>query len=134
MTGSTYFITFRLKTGELSIAERKVVFEHILDGRDPFYSLYALVVMPDHVHVLVKPNDQIRLSRMMQGMKGVTARKINRSRGSNGPIWLGESYDRIIRDEADAIEKQNYIVQNPVRAQIVERWQYYPFVYRWELW
>ena len=90
--------------------------------------------MPDHAHLLIRPNEGIALSRMMQGIKGVTANLINKSRCTCGPIWLGESYDRIIRDEAEAIEKQNYICQNPVRAGIVEKPEDYLFVYRGALW
>jgi len=132
--GSTYFITFGLKGSQMSASERRLVFDHICKGDSVFYRLFALVVMPNHVHILSKPNDGIALSRMMKGTKGVTAKLINESRNSNGPLWLGESYDRIIRDEAEAIEKQNYICQNPVRAGIVEKIEDYPFVYRSALW
>jgi REP element-mobilizing transposase RayT len=134
LNGSTYFITFRLKTGVMTSAERQLVFDHVMHGDDKFYQLFALVVMPDHAHLLVRPNEGVELTRMMKGIKGVTARLINESRQASGPVWLGESYDRIIRDEEQAIEKQNYVVQNPVRAGIVEQWQDYPFVYRGRLW
>ncbi|MEM6256833.1 MAG: transposase [Planctomycetota bacterium] len=134
LSGSTYFVTFRLKTGEMAPAERQLVFDHVMNGDDKFYQLFALVVMPDHVHLLVRPDRDIGLTRMMKGIKGVTARLINELRDTSGRIWLSESYDRIIRDEAEAIEKQNYIIQNPVRAGMAERWQDYPFVYRDELW
>ena len=90
--------------------------------------------MPDHVHMLTKPIEGISVERMMQGTKGVTARLVNKHRKTQGPLWLGESYDRIIRDEAEAIEKQNYIYENPIRAGLVERPQDYPFVYRGALW
>jgi REP element-mobilizing transposase RayT len=132
--GSTYFITFRLKHGEMRLNERRLVCDHILKSDRVFYQLFALVVMPDHVHMLARPSQGIALSRMMKGTKGVTARLINNARNTRGPVWLGESYDRIIRDEAEAIEKQNYVIQNPVRAGIVEHWQDYPFVYRGRLW
>lgn len=134
LDGSTYFITFRLKTGALTPAERRLAFDHVMRGDGRFYVLFALVVMPDHVHLLARPNEAVDLTRMMKGIKGVTAKLINESRRVSGPVWLGESYDRIIRDEAEAIEKQNYIVQNPVRAGIVEHWQDYAFVYRGRLW
>ncbi len=134
LQGGTYFITFRLKSGEMTQAERKLVFDHIMGGDRTFYRLFALVVMPDHVHLLARPNQGVALSRMMKGIKGVTANLINQSRNTKGPIWLGESYDRIIRDEAEAVEKQNYIWENPVRAGIITSLRDYAFVYRGALW
>jgi len=118
----------------MRLNERRLVCDHILKSDRVFYQLFALVVMPDHVHMLARPSRGIALSRMMKGTKGVTARLINNARNTRGPVWLSESYDRIIRDEAEAIEKQNYVIQNPVRAGIVEYWQDYPFVYRGRLW
>ena len=114
--------------------ECQIVFDHIRSGDTNFYHLFALVVMPDHVHMLAKPIGDISLERMMQGTKGVTARLVNKHRKTQGPLWLGESYDRIIRDEIEAIEKQNYIYENPVRAGLVKRAPDYPFVYRGALW
>lgn len=47
--------------------------------------------------------------------------------GQRGSVWLDESYDRIIRDEVEWLEKLAYIVSNPVKAGLAER----PEDYRW---
>src|SRR5436190_14057676 len=55
LDGSTYFVTFRVLAGELNPEERELVFRHILSGDGKFYELLAVVVIPDHVHVVLRP-------------------------------------------------------------------------------
>jgi putative transposase len=69
------------------------------------------------------------LSKILQSIKGFTAREINKLRGTKGSLWLDESYDRIIRDYDEYLEKWQYIRHNPVRAGLCE----VPEAYLW-LW
>ena len=46
--------------------------------------------------------------------------QINRHRGSRGSIWQDERYDRIVRDEAEFLEKWQYIMNNPVKKELVK--------------
>ena len=85
------------------------------------------IVMPDHYHLLIRPKPAYDLSRVMKGIKGVSAKLINQSRGTNGSIWQDESHDRIMRDEEEALEKARYILENPVRAGLVQRASDYSF-------
>lgn len=125
LEGSTYFITFRMAEGDLSPDERTLILEHVQSGHDKFYTLIAAVVMPDHVHILLRPQPDYELSRIMKGTKGVTARKINELRASTGVIWQDESFDRIMRDQAELDEKLNYMLNNPVKRGLIEDpWQY----------
>jgi putative transposase len=124
---SVYFVTFRLGNGELTEDERAIVFDHIKQGHRRYYCLFSAVVMPDHVHLLLKPNNYVPLSRIMKGIKGVSAHKVNRRRGTSGTIWQDESYDRIVRDEAEFLEKLEYISLNAVKAGLAQRPEQYPF-------
>lgn len=63
----------------------------------------------------------------MQGIKGSTSRRINKLDGGNSRVWQAESYDRIIRDEAEWEEKYKYIMNNSVKAKLAEK----PGDYRW---
>jgi putative transposase len=119
LADSTYFVTFRLASGELLAAERAIVLDHVRSGDPAFYRLAAALVMPDHVHLLIRPNDSYTLSRVMKGIKGVSARRLNQSRGTTGQIWQDESWDRIVRDPAEFDEKLNYMADNPRRAGLV---------------
>ena len=146
LQGATYFITFRTyqlpQTGMsvlLSVDEQKLVLSHIKEGDKKFYKLIAVVVMPDHVHLLLTPKDGYALSRAMKGIKGVSARQINSKRRgtdknvrtdknvcSTGSIWQDESFDRIIRNQKELDEKLNYMFINPVKRGLTEDpWNYY---------
>jgi hypothetical protein len=116
LDGSTYFVTFRLLTGTLARTERVGVLGHIRNGDGRFYHLAAAVVMPDHVHIVLRPLPGYSLSRVMRGIKGVSAHLVNTLRGIRGVVWQDESYDRIIRDSEELAEKLNYMLTNPAKA------------------
>ena len=64
------------------------------------YELHDYVVMANHVHLLILP--KIHPSRLMQSLKGATAREANRLLGRTGePYWQKESYDRWVRNQAE---------------------------------
>jgi hypothetical protein len=120
LAGATYFVTFRLAHGRLSPEEVLLVRDHIVGGDPDYYALTAVVVMPDHVHVLLRPRPSVELSRVLKGIKGSTARRLNKHRGSKGSVWQEESFDRIVRDRKELEEKLNYMFHNPVKAGLVE--------------
>ena len=117
--GATYFVTFRLRAAPLTASEVIRVRDHIAAGDGRFYSLTAAVVMPDHVHLLLTPLPGYDLSRVMKGVKGVSAKRLNEPRGTAGPVWQDESWDRIVRDVEELEEKLGYVVNNPVKAELV---------------
>lgn len=125
LEGSWYYVTFCVQTGVLSWAEQEYMREHIKSGHDRFYRLIAVCVMPDHVHIILTPNDGVSLSRIMQGIKGASSRHINLLRGSSGALWQLESWDRIIRDDDELQQKLGYMLMNPVEAGLIsEPWSY----------
>jgi REP element-mobilizing transposase RayT len=44
-------------------------------------------------------------------------------------LWQSESYDHIVRDEDEFYRIINYIINNPVKAGLVENWQDWPHTY-----
>src|SRR5260370_35493976 len=90
------------------------------------YELGAYVVMSNHVHVLLLP--RIAPSKLMQSLKGVTARDANRILCRTGEtFWQAESYDHWVRDEKEWGRIAEYIENNPVKAGLVARAE----DYRW---
>jgi len=132
--GNVYFITFRSAIGDLSPTERSVVMECIMFSNAKDYDLLASVVMSNHVHLLLQPREKTPgtwydLSDFLKRIKGISARKINKMLGTGGKVWQAESFDRIIRDDDELIEKWNYIINNPVKAGLVSKPDEYPYCF-----
>ncbi len=90
------------------------------------YELGPFAILSNHVHVLLLPKSSP--SRLLQSLKGATAREANRILGRTGePFWQAESYDHWVRDEREWQRIANYIVENPVKAGLVR----HPSDYRW---
>lgn len=96
-------------------AAANVVEQSLLFGTPERYALYAWCVMANHVHALLTP--RIELAKITQGIKGHTAREINRLQHAVGRVfWHDESYDHWIRDEEEFFNVIHYIENNPVKA------------------
>jgi len=122
---ATYFVTFRTKTGELTVKEQEISLECIKRGDGIYYALIAAIVMPDHVHLLLTPHKEYSLSRVMKGLKGVSAHEINALRACAGHVWQDESYDRIVRNQASLLRFLNYMLLNPVKKGLCDDpWRY----------
>jgi type I restriction enzyme R subunit/putative DNA methylase len=90
------------------------------------YDLAAYAVLSNHVHLLLLP--KIAPSRLLQSLKGATAREANRILGRRGEsFWQAESYDHWVRDEREWKRIATYIEDNPVKAGLAP----YAEAYRW---
>jgi REP element-mobilizing transposase RayT len=92
------------------------------------------VVLPDHVHALAQPlwradSGAFDLSEILHGIKRFSARKINQARGTTGSLWQDERFDRIVRDEAEFLEKWQYIRNNPLKAGLALYPEDYPWLF-----
>jgi len=129
--GSTYFITFRVNKALgkplIESVPAAIVEEALWFGYGERYILDAYVVMPDHVHLLLTPLHSWKLSKILQGIKGYTSREINKILNRKGSFWQDESFDHLIRNEADWLDKFKYIHNNPVNAGLVDRPEDYEF-------
>lgn len=126
LAGATYYVTFRLFRGRLERKEQEIVLHHIRGGDTRFYSLAAVVVMPDHVHVVLTADRGFDITRIMRGMKGTSARLVNVYRQSGGTLWQSESYDRILGTRSEIVGVLRYMLNNPLRASISnDPWRYH---------
>jgi REP element-mobilizing transposase RayT len=75
--------------------------------------------MPNHVHLLITPRTDV--PKLLQKLKGSTARQANQLLGQTGtPFWQEESYDHLVRNSREFGRIETYIVQNPVQAGLVQ--------------
>lgn len=126
------------------IADKVAENLHRLD--ENAYRLDAFSIMSNHVHTIFKPlvsaavleeilkaNDDAlssvpALSKIMKAIKGRSARECNLLLGRSGSFWEHESFDHVIR--AGKLDKTvRYVLNNPVKIGIVQRWQDYRWNY-----
>jgi REP element-mobilizing transposase RayT len=126
--GATYFVTFRSRI-LLTAEARDMVIAMIRDFSGKHIDLDAAVVMPDHVHLIFRLLLNDSLGRILHLIKGRSARQVNQLLNRDGPLWMDESFDHIIRNEAELEEKIEYIKQNPVKNGLATQ----PLDYKWLL-
>ena len=128
------FVTFCAGYIPLPEPIRDIVLRHCLHDHGVKAHVHAVVVMPDHVHLLLSAlrdtaGNPYSLVEILQGIKGASARNVNRMLQRSGPVWQEESFDHVLRSDESFEEKLEYIRQNPVRCGLVTP----PEDYRW-LW
>jgi len=89
------------------------LFEFLVSQDKKLYKLVAFAIMNNHVHILFKPLQS--LSKIMQRIKGVSAKKINELLGKSGRFWADDYYDKAIRDERHFWVVYEYIKNNPLK-------------------
>ncbi|MBK8813772.1 MAG: transposase [Acidobacteria bacterium] len=102
-----------------------IVQNALLHHKDAKYKLFAWTIMPNHVHVLLKP--LIDLSAVEHSIKSYTANEINKLLGRKGKLWREEVFDRYIRDDDHFCNVLDYIDLNPVKAVLCDRPEDWPF-------
>jgi len=92
------------------------------------FELHEWVVMPNHVHAVLRPLPGWSLSHVLQGWKGYTAFKANQLLNRTGKsFWQIESFDHLVRDDEDLHRCNHYTIMNPVNAGLCEKpqdWQW----------
>lgn len=68
-----------------------------------------------------------KLGEVMKGLKGVSAREINKAMGKTGTFWQDESFDHVIRDQLEYDRILTYIDDNPVAAGLTTNAADWPF-------
>ena len=86
------------------------------------YVLIAYCLMPDHAHVLVLSEEGCsELSQLVRAFKSYSTRRVGRR------LWQRGYYEHIVRKEEDVVVTAEYIINNPVRKELVKKAE----GYRW---
>ena len=118
-----HFITFSSRNREplLSNPHSRDVFQQTLERVRRWYGFFVTgyVIMPEHIHLLVREPERSTLARALQMPKQNTAHLLHPPEGS--PFWLRRYYDFNVWSEDKRVEKLRYMHRNPVRRGLVER-------------
>jgi putative transposase len=89
--------------------------------------IHAYVLMPNHVHLLVTPQNEDSVPKMMQSLGRRYVRYINWTYGRSGTMLEGRYRAALVDTEICFLPCTRYIELNPVRAKIVA----HPRDYQW---
>ena len=126
--GATYFITINAKTrnvdslirnGNASVIKEAV--RHYTKNNKWWPQL--VVIMPDHIHGLLSLNTA---TYSIREIISPWKRFLNRSAGIE---WQDGFFEHRIRDQSSLEEKENYLRQNPVRANLTQRPEDWPYTW-----
>jgi len=94
---------------------------HHPDGNE--FKLICYSIMPNHIHIVFELIEGNRgISKIMQSIKRISARKSNQILNRTGKFWQDESYDRLVRDDKELYFIIQYVLMNPVNAGFVDNW------------
>ena len=78
------------------------------------YDLVSLSIMPNHIHILFKQNDD--LPNIMRILKGGSAHIVNKLLDRKGQVWASDYFDKLIRNEEHFSLLYEYIKYNAVKV------------------
>jgi len=90
-------------------------------------ALHAYVLMTNHTHLLLSPDDEYGVSGLMKRLGQRYTQYFNRHHTRTGTLWEGRFRSCLVLDEDYFLACQRYIELNPVRARMVERPEDYPW-------
>ena len=89
--------------------------------------IHAYVLMTNHVHFLLTPDDEEGPARVMQALGRRYVRYVNRVYQRSGTLWEGRYKSAIVDSERYLLTCSRYIELNPQRANMVAS----PELYKW---
>jgi REP element-mobilizing transposase RayT len=82
--------------------------------------------MPDHQHLIVSGTDpESDTFRFIKAYKQKTGYWLAKNKINS--CWQKDFFDHIIRKDEGLVNVARYILDNPVRKDLVANWQDYPF-------
>ncbi|GLR19721.1 transposase [Portibacter lacus] len=127
-----------------SPANARILLERIESYHKKYYNLLAVTIMSNHFHMLIDtsvqlkgnlvpdfiPENYVQLDKVMKLIKGGSAKFINEYCKTPGrQVWENESFDIYIRNEKMLSKVVGYILNNPVKAGIVNTFEEHPFTF-----
>jgi len=90
-------------------------------------TVFAYVIMPDHLHIIAGPTERSSHGQFMRLVKGRFAHRWNRLHDGHGAIWQARFHEKALRTERALLAAIDYVHHNPVAAGLVTM----PDEYRW---
>jgi hypothetical protein len=128
-----YYVTFRHRR-PLSEPERNVLLGALLKSDGRYLDFLIVCVLPENSEIIftarTSPSGETyELSDVVERAKTRAGRMITKHSGELYPPFYGESYDRIVRDEAELEQLWSAIFDSPVSHELAEKPEQYPWLW-----
>ena len=104
------------------------------------WTLFCYCLMPDHLHLIIRALER-RLEICNAGVRGRIEKSLLEEiaefksyttriwwkHGGKGPLWQESSYDHVFRYNESMQKAAWYVLNNPVRKGLVDKWEDYPY-------
>lgn len=136
MAPAIYFVTFcTWERLELNLAARQVVMETCQYFHGERYAIFAGVVMPDHVHLLIQPwlkrsGEFWTIGSILHSIKGFSSKQIPSVMPHIGKVWQDGRHEKLVVGDRQFQTSVHYIYQNPIVAHLVQHPDPYPYCWR----
>ena len=121
-------VNLRPRFRRFSESEYALIIDVLEDSRRRLgFLLCGYVLMPDHWHTLIWPHYPILIEQVLHDAKKVMTQRFHARRGTSGPFWQHQYWDRFVRHEKEFNERLEYMHLNPVNKGLVKR----PEDWRW---
>jgi REP element-mobilizing transposase RayT len=87
--------------------------------------IFALVVMSNHIHLVVKTRKK-NLAEFVGYFKARVAEAINAISGKRGPLWARRYDAQPVVDDEGAADRVGYTLDNPTKANLVDDPEHWP--------
>lgn len=120
--GRIYHVRFSIHPGSQTLSTLSLARPVVrgLMATETQVETLCFVVMPDHVHWLLRLNEGQDLSAAVQKARSLATRNIRQLVGYESFAWQPGFFDRALRRDEDIAAVARYIVANPVRAGLVK--------------
>jgi putative transposase len=104
----------------MSVADREFMCLVLVEeAKQHGVEVHAYVLMSNHIHLLLTPQRDQALPRMMQALGRRYVRQFNLRHGRTGTLWEGRYRSSLIQTERHLLACMVYMDLNPVRAGLV---------------
>ncbi len=141
LSGARYHVTSRVNNREMLLEpdRAKKLFEKVLYRAKKKYSfsIEHFTIMNNHIHLILQPQDNESLSRIMQWILSVYALVYNRNTGRSGHFWGERFFSVVLNSLQQYMHAYEYISNNPVVAGLTdnpEKWRYGGVFHRKRRW
>ncbi|MFC1478361.1 transposase [Candidatus Margulisiibacteriota bacterium] len=124
VSNSAYHVVARANRQEMIFKDdsfKDLLMETIKRAKKKYsFNIRNFCIMGNHIHFDIEPLDDTNLSKIMQWILSVFARRYNKYHNYKGHVWYDRFKSKVIRSMQQFLNTFKYIANNPVRALMVD--------------